>query len=61
MALGCPANMRKPIDGSADQHQQGRANGQLLPTKHMQSLGKFCAHGALIRSWIPAAIASSLR
>jgi hypothetical protein len=53
--------MRKPIDGSADQHQQGPANGQLLPGKHLQLLGKFCAHGALIRSLVPAAIALSLR
>jgi hypothetical protein len=35
MLLRCPADMHKPIESSADKRQQGRANGQLLPTKYM--------------------------
>ena len=35
MLLRCPADMHKPIESSADNRQQGRANGQLFPTKHL--------------------------
>ena len=35
MLLRCPADMHKPIESSAGKRQQGRANGQLFPTKHL--------------------------
>jgi hypothetical protein len=38
--------MHKPVQSSAREPQQGCANGQPLPVKHLQLLGKFRQHGS---------------
>jgi hypothetical protein len=44
MAVRCPTDMREPKQCRTRQRQQGCANGQLLPVKHLELLDKFLKH-----------------